>query len=211
MTNIELLDLGQKDYLETLELQHSLISKRINNEINDTLILVEHPHVITMGRKANPENILVKDLTIYQVERGGDVTYHGPGQIVGYPIINWNNERDIYKFLRLLEEVLIDTLEEYKINAVRKESEPNEKKGKYTGVWVHDKKIASIGISFKSWISYHGFALNVSTDLSYFYKINPCEFSSSIMTSMQNLLNENIQIDTLKTKIYNHFLKKFKT
>jgi lipoate-protein ligase B len=198
---MELLDLGIRDYQEVLDLQYQLIGQRINKEIGDTLVFVEHPHVITVGRKSNLQNILDKSLPVYQVERGGDVTYHGPGQLVGYPIIDINHQKDIHKFLRNLEEVLILTLKSFSINAERKE--------KYTGVWVEGKKIASIGISFKNWVSYHGFAINVSTDLSYFYKINPCGLESSIMTSLENLTGKKININELKIIIFNNLIRIF--
>jgi lipoyl(octanoyl) transferase len=208
LKKINLIDLGIKDYQETLELQYEIIEKVNKKEIPDTLILVEHPHVLTLGRKAKPENILDKTLKTYNVERGGDVTYHGLGQLVGYPIINYSQEKDIGKFLRNLEQVIIDTLKEYDINALRKEN--------HTGVWLStqenkiDKKIASIGISFKNWISYHGFALNISTDLSYFYKINPCGLESHIMTSMEELMKKKISIEQVKEKIFENFLINFK-
>ncbi|MBC7476401.1 MAG: lipoyl(octanoyl) transferase LipB [Candidatus Sericytochromatia bacterium] len=201
MSKIDILDLGLKDYKETLDLQYELLEKRISKQINDTLIFVEHPSVITLGRKSNLDNILKKDLPIYQVERGGDVTYHGPGQLIGYPIIDSNHEKDIHKFLRRIEEILILTLKEYDLQAQRKE--------KYTGVWIGEKKIASIGVSFRNWTSYHGFALNVSTDLDFFYNINPCGLESSIMTSMELLLNQKVDIEQLKSSIYHKFVDLF--
>jgi len=198
---MEILDLGIKDYQETLELQHQFVSQRSAGEIPDTVIIVEHPHVITLGRKSNIENIHDHSMPVYQVERGGDVTYHGPGQLVAYPIFDAGNEKDIGKFLRNLEEVIIQSLSFYGLNSGRKE--------KYTGVWVNEKKIASIGISFKNWISYHGLALNVSTDLNYFYKINPCGLESSIMTSMEVQLGQKININELKVIICNNLQKIF--
>jgi lipoate-protein ligase B len=199
---IELIDLGVKDYMEVLNYQHQLVEKRAKNEIPDTLVLVEHPHVITLGRKTDLNNLLENNLPVYQVERGGDITYHGPGQLVGYPIFDTNNNKDINKFLRNLEAALIETLVHYQIPAERRE--------KYTGVWVSDKKIASIGISFRNWISFHGFALNVSTDLSFFSKINPCGLESSVMTSMETLLGNKINITELKVIIFNNLRKIFK-
>lgn len=187
---MKLLDLGIKDYQETLTLQYQLIEKRIINEIEDTLVLVEHPHVITMGRKGKIENIFDTSISMYKVERGGDVTYHGFGQIVGYPIIDFRVKKDVDKFLRALEEIIILTLKNYDIKATRKEN--------YTGVWVNEKKIASIGISFKNWISYHGFSLNVSTDLNYFLKLNPCGLEGSIMTSMNEIMNKTYNMEEIK-------------
>ncbi len=202
MSKIELLDLGIKDYQETLNFQYEIVEKIAKGEIGNKLIFVEHPHVITLGRKTDKKNILEHSLPIYQVERGGDVTYHGPGQLVGYPIIDINKQKDINKFLRNLEEVIIESLKKYNLEANRRE--------KYTGVWVNGKKIASIGISFRNWVSFHGFALNVSTDLSYFYKINPCGLESSLMTSIEKLLNQKININELKVILFNNLIKIFK-
>lgn len=191
---MKLLDLGIKDYQETLDLQYQLVEKRVANEIEDTLILVEHPHVITMGRKGKEENIFDHTIPLYKVERGGDVTYHGFGQIVGYPIIDFRSKKDVDKFLRALEEIIILTLKKYQIEATRK--------NKYTGVWIDEKKIASIGVSFKNWVSYHGFSLNVSTDLSYFLKLNPCGLDGDIMTSMTNLTNKSYSMDEIKETLF---------
>lgn len=200
ISKLDIIDLGLKDYQETLEFQYQCLDKRLSNEINDTLIFVEHPHTITMGKKSSESNILDKSLPIYQVERGGDVTYHGLGQLVGYPIINISEKKDIGKFLRNIEEALIQTLREYNLDAVRKD--------KHTGVWLtNDKKIVSIGVSFKNWISYHGFSLNISTDLSYFYKINPCGLDSSVMTSMEKELNKEIDLKEIKSLIVDNFKK----
>lgn len=203
MPSLNLIDLGIKDYKETLDLQYEILEKIINKETTNTLIFVEHPHVLTLGRKANPENILDKSLTTYQVERGGDVTYHGPGQIVGYPIIDYSETKDIGKFLRNIEQVIIDTLKEYDIDAGRKE--------KHTGVWINEeKKVASIGISFRNWVSYHGFSINISTDLNYFYKINPCGLESQVMTNVEKLTDHSLNITQLKEKIYDNFVINFK-
>lgn len=198
---MKLLDLGIKDYQETLTLQYQLIEKRVTNEPEDTLVLVEHPHVITMGRKGKIENIFDTAIPIYKVERGGDVTYHGFGQIVGYPIIDFRVKKDVDKFLRALEEIIILTLKNYDIKATRKEN--------YTGVWVNEKKIASIGISFKNWISYHGFSLNVSTDLNYFLKLNPCGLEGSIMTSMNEIMNKTYNMEEIKETLFFYTKKIF--
>lgn len=208
ITSINVIDLGIKDYKETLEIQYKTLEKVINKDLPNTLLLVEHPHVLTLGRKANVDNILDKSITTYKVERGGDVTYHGFGQLVAYPIFDYSNEKDIGKFLRNLEQVIIDTLREFNINAVRKE--------KHTGVWINtennepNKKVASIGISFKNWVSYHGLALNVSTDLDYFFKINPCGLESQVMTSMEVLTKTKIDLNAVKEKLIKHFLIIFK-
>lgn len=191
---MKLLDLGTKDYKETLNIQYELIEKIAKKEVENTLILVEHPHVITLGRKGKDSDILDPSIPNYKIERGGEVTYHGFGQIVGYPIINCQEKKDINKFLRDLEEVIIITLASYNILSERKE--------KHTGVWIKDKKIASIGVSFKNWVSYHGFALNVSTDLSYFFKINPCGLDSSVMTSMEQISNKTFLLNDIKKELF---------
>ncbi|GIW21405.1 MAG: octanoyltransferase [Candidatus Sericytochromatia bacterium] len=199
--SINIIDLGLKDYKETLNVQYDLIEKRKNNLINDTLILVEHNHVITAGRKTNQNNIIDKSLPIFYVERGGDVTYHGPGQLVGYPIIDISKSKDVNLFIRKIELFIINVLSKFQIVANTKE--------KHTGVWVDDKKIASIGIAFKNWISYHGFSINVNTNMSFFYKINPCGLEASVMTSMQLILNKEINIDEVKKVVSKLFTKYF--
>jgi len=201
MKTLEILDLGLKDYKETLDIQHDLLKKRIDKEISDTLIFVEHPHVITLGRKSDLNNVLDKSLPIYQIERGGDVTYHGQGQIVCYPIIDISDTKNVIGFIRNLEEVIIQTLKFYNLNPERKED--------YTGVWIDGKKIASIGISFKRWVSYHGLALNVSSDLTYFFKINPCGLNPNLMTSLNNILEKNISLDEVKNILFDNFRKTF--
>lgn len=198
---MNLLDLGTKDYKETLEIQYETIKKVLNKELDDTLILVEHPHVITLGRKGKESDILDSSIPFYKIERGGEVTYHGFGQLVGYPIIDYSEKKDVNKFLRNLEQTLINTLTNYEIEANRN---PN-----HTGVWVKDKKIASIGVSFKNWISYHGFALNIFTDLNYFFKINPCGLDSSVMTSMEKLTTKNINLAEIKKIIFQNIKELF--
>ncbi|MBI2184190.1 MAG: lipoyl(octanoyl) transferase LipB [Thaumarchaeota archaeon] len=198
-----LLDLGFTDYQKAWSLQHRLVEARAKGSISDVLILVEHPHVLTMGRKANAENVFSRPLPVYQIERGGDVTYHGPGQLVGYPIIKLDEGRiDIHQYLRDLEEALIMTLRDFEINA--------ERSSMQTGVWVRDKKIASIGIAVQRWISFHGFALNVNTDLSYFGLIRPCGLDSSIMTSMKETLGCEVNLGEVKEALKNCFEVVFK-
>lgn len=197
--NLNILDLGLKDFGEVLKIQYELVEKRFHSEISDTVILVEHPHVFTVGRKSDSKNIHDKSIPVFKTERGGDITYHGPGQIVAYPIINIEKKKDVHFFLRTLEEIIIATLRNYNLYASRRE--------KFTGVWVNEKKIASIGVSFKNWISFHGLALNVSTDLSYFYKINPCGLESSVMTSMEELLKTKVEIIELKNILIDNFKK----
>jgi len=204
MNRTLLVDLETRDYKETWDLQLRLLELRAQALLPDILLLVEHPHVITMGKSAKPENVLSKTLPIYEVERGGDVTYHGYGQLVAYPILDLSSRnRDIRQYLRKLERVLIGTLAHFGITAQRIEGR--------TGVWIGQKKIASIGVAVRSWITFHGFALNVSTDLSYFSKINPCGYDSAIMTSMTEQLGRGVSISEVKALLIHCFENVFDT
>ena len=184
MNEFKILNLGLTDYKKALNIQLDLLDKRKNNLIPDTLILLQHPPTITIGRGGDLKNLLVsqsylKDRGIYfeQISRGGDITFHGPGQIVAYPIMDLNNlGRDIHKYLRSLEHLIIDMLKNYGIKA-------SGFKG-ITGVWANDKKIASIGIGVKRWITYHGFAININNDLNYYDMIIPCGLSKVRMTNV---------------------------
>src|SRR5713101_1200604 len=161
--------LGLIDYATALELQSALVAARMRDAIDDTLLLLEHPHVYTLGRGAD-ERFLINppvDVPIHRVSRGGQVTYHGPGQLVGYPILMLEgSDRDVIRYLRKLEQVLINALARCGIAARRLE--------KLTGVWVGNDKIASIGVGLRRWVTLHGFAINVATDLSFFERIVPC-------------------------------------
>ena len=182
-------DLGLRPYAEVLELQRSLCRQRIAGEIaDDILLLVEHEPVITLGRGTRPENLPIspqelerRGVGVFEVERGGDVTFHGPGQLVGYPIIDLRRHReDLHWYLRRLEAGLIAGLA-----ALRIEAGPNPG---LTGVWTGGRKLASIGIHVKQWVTFHGFALNVNTNLSYFDLIVPCGIPDVIMTSVSREL-----------------------
>jgi len=163
-------------------LQQDLVASRQSDSIPDTLILVEHPDVITLGRSAKPSNVLCPgEIPVIPIERGGDVTYHGPGQLVAYPIfLLREDERDLHRLLRSLEEALVRTLADFGLAGIR---EPGK-----TGVWIaHDggsHKLASIGVAVRKWVTLHGLALNVTTDLARFGAINPCGFDATVMTSM---------------------------
>jgi len=201
----KLLDLGMRNYNEVWELQRRLVSQRASRQIPDTLILVEHPHVFTLGKGAPgdiPDN--VNDVPVIRIERGGQWTYHGPGQLVGYPILDLNARgRDIHKFLWSIEEALILALDEFGVKAGRVDG-----KGK-TGVWVGEKKIASIGAAVRNWITFHGFALNVNTDMSYFSMIEPCGMPSSTMTSMKIDLNVDVDFNMVKERVSSRFEEVF--
>lgn len=183
------LDLGTADYREVWQRQLALVEGRQTGANGDTLIVVEHPHVFTLGRRREShQNVLAPgDVPVIEIERGGDVTYHGPGQLVAYPIVLLEDgERDLHKFLRNLEEAVIQTCARVGLVADR---EPGK-----TGVWTSTelgrKKLCSMGIACRKWVTFHGLALNVTTDLSYFRRINPCGFEASVMSSLATLVPE---------------------
>ena len=202
-------DLGTIDYKDAWDLQKILFNSRYKKEINDTLLLLEHPHTYSLGKTADRNNLIAEDkflnqnkISVYDIDRGGDITYHGPGQIVGYPIINLTGwKKDTHKYLRAIEEVIIKTCAEYNIAAGRNQE--------YTGVWVGDKKIAAIGIKVSRWITMHGFAFNVNTDLSLFDGIIPCGIKEKSVTSLQNELGRAIEINEVKTFILEKFTEVF--
>ncbi len=170
------------DYSVAHDLQNALLAARMRDAIDDTLLLLEHPHTYTLGRGADERFIInpASDIPIHRVSRGGQVTYHGPGQLVGYPIFKLEGaERDVGRYLRKLEQLLINALARYGIAAGRRE--------KLTGVWVGNEKIASIGVGIRRWVTQHGFAINVATDLSYFDRIVPCGIEGCRMTSIASL------------------------
>ena len=186
MRNCCVRELGRISYGEALDLQQELVAARKAGRIPDHLLLLEHPHVITLGRNGHPENLLASDeilsragISFYPTDRGGDVTYHGPGQLVGYPILDLKDwKKDVGAYVRGIEQVLIDTLAAFGIQAGRIP--------KLTGVWVDGRKIAAIGVHLSRWVTSHGFALNVHTDLSYFQYIVPCGLTKPV-TSMAQL------------------------
>jgi lipoyl(octanoyl) transferase len=182
----ELRDLGRLSYPEAFAIQQDLVEQRKRQLIPDQLLIVEHPHVITQGRNGHAENLLASEeilaragIALHQTDRGGDITYHGPGQIVGYPIFDLREwKRDVVAYVRMVEQVIIDSLVEFGIDARRLEG--------CTGVWVNGKKVAAIGIHISRWVTSHGFALNHTTDLSYFQYIVPCGLTKPV-TSMREL------------------------
>jgi lipoyl(octanoyl) transferase len=189
------VSLGRRAYGETLELQRAVARARITGEIaQDVLLLVEHPPVVTLGRAskeahllANPRQLAARGVEVFEVERGGDVTFHGPGQLVGYPIIDLKRHtQDLHWYLRRLEETLIAALAELGI--------PSERVPNYTGVWTRGRKIASIGVHARDWVTWHGFALNVSTELSYFDLIVPCGIPAVTMTSVERELGRSVTL-----------------
>jgi lipoate-protein ligase B len=201
----QVLDLGIREYGEVWARQLELVGARQRDEIPDTLLLVEHPHVITAGRSAHAENLLaVAETPVFEIERGGDVTYHGPGQLVGYPIfLLRDGERDLHLYLRNLEEALIRALALWKLVGERKKD--------WTGVWTGGgaRKLASIGIAVKRWVTMHGFALNVSTDLARFAAINPCGLDAAVMGSMASELGAPVEMSAVKAAVRDAFAQVF--
>jgi lipoate-protein ligase B len=205
MTPGNLLDLGQRDYNEVWELQRKLVDLRGTDRVPDTLILVEHPHIFTVGKAVLGEvPSEIDGVPVVRIERGGQWTYHGPGQLVGYPILDLNaRERNVHAFVHGLEEVLIRSLDKFGIEAGRMEGRDK------AGVWVGTKKVASIGAAVRNWITFHGFALNVNTDMRYFAMIEPCGMPSSTMTSMKALLGEDVDFDQVKDLVRHNFEQVF--
>jgi len=207
MHNCCLRQLGRIDYASALQLQQQLATDRKQGLVPDQLLLLEHPHVITLGRNGHMENLLADDdilaragIGFYPTDRGGDVTYHGPGQLVGYPILDLRDwKRDVGAYVRAVEETIILTLAEYGIEGGRIP--------KLTGVWVGERKIAAIGVHLSRWVTSHGFALNVSTDLSYFQYIVPCGLTKPV-TSMA-ALGVRASLDEVGAKLAVHFARIF--
>jgi len=202
-------DLGFIDYKEAWDLQHEIHTKRITGEVNDYLLLLEHPNTYTLGKTAHRENLKgseeylkANNISVYDIDRGGDITYHGPGQIVGYPIIDLNNWfKDTHKYLRALEEVIIKTCSDFGLDC--------ERNPKHTGVWIGDRKIAAIGIKVSRWITMHGFAFNVNTDLNLFNGIIPCGIHDKSVTSLSKELKSEISIQEVKDKLLKNFSNVF--
>ena len=218
---ITVKELSSKDYKETWDYQSELLQQivdiKINNRRNNLqnttpnyLLFVEHPHVYTLGKSGDLSNLLLnekqlkeKGATFYKINRGGDITYHGPGQIVGYPILDLENFfTDIHKYLRFLEEVIILTIAEYGIKGERSEGE--------TGVWLDvgtpfARKICAMGIRSSRWVTMHGFALNANVNLGYFDNIIPCGIKGKAVTSMEAELNKKVDLEEVKAKILKHF------
>lgn len=223
---IQLRDLGNKDYKETWDYQEALfkeivevkLAKRNNPQLitPNYFLFVEHPHVYTLGKSGDISNLLLsekqlaaKGATFYKINRGGDITYHGPGQIVGYPILDLENFfTDIHKYLRLLEEVIMLTLAEYNIIGTRSEGE--------TGVWLDvgtpfARKICAMGVRASRWVTMHGFALNVNADLGYFDNIIPCGIRGKAVTSLHVELGKKVDEQEVKDKIQKHFSQLFES
>lgn len=223
---VEVQDLGMKDYKETWEYQEALFKKTLDLKIKNRreeldipthnyFLFVEHPHVYTLGKSGDAENLLIsedelkeRNAAFYKINRGGDITYHGPGQIVGYPILDLDNFfTDIHKYLRLLEETVILTLAEYGLKAERSPGE--------TGVWLDvgtafARKICAMGVRASRWVTMHGFALNVNADLGYFDNIIPCGIKGKAVTSLNvELGKKEVNIGEIRQKLLKHFSELF--
>jgi lipoate-protein ligase B len=204
-----IIDLGLIDYQKAWDLQHVLWSKRVEGELPDLLLFLEHPHVITLGRRGNRSHLLASQevleamrIPIFHVERGGDVTYHGPGQMVVYPIFDLKEYGyRLIRYIGQLEEVILRILKDFGIEGRR---DPLNR-----GVWVDGEKIASVGVAIKRWVSFHGFSLNYETDLKYFELINPCGLEEKKMTSMAKILGREISREDLVERIDFHFKQIF--
>jgi lipoyl(octanoyl) transferase len=223
--NVLLKDLTVKDYKDTWDYQTELLQEIVNTKIEnrrneikkDTdnyFLFVEHPHVYTLGKSGDLSNLLLnekqlaeKGATFYKINRGGDITYHGPGQIVGYPILDLENFfTDIHKYLRFLEEVIILTIAEYGIKGTRSDGE--------TGVWLDAgtpfaRKICAMGIRSSRWVTMHGFALNANVNLGYFDNIIPCGIKGKAVTSMEAELGQKVNMEEVKSKILKYFKELF--
>ena len=221
MKKIQLQDLGIKDYKETWDVQEKLFdaivqlkkknkTKNLNIETPNHFLFVEHPHVYTLGKSGDLNNLLLsqkqleeKGITFHKINRGGDITYHGYGQIVGYPILDLDNFfNDIHKYMRFLEETMIQVLGEYGLKGERSEGE--------TGVWLDvgtpfARKICALGVRSSRWVTMHGFALNVNTNLGYFDHIIPCGIRGKAVTSLEVELGRKVAIEEVKEKILKHF------
>jgi lipoyl(octanoyl) transferase len=201
--------LGRISYAEGLDVQAQLVAERQAGQIPDTLLLLEHEPVFTLGRNARPENMLFsaeslreRGYDVFETGRGGDVTYHGPGQIVGYPILDLNpDRRDVHRYVRDLEEVMIRTCADYGIVAGRIAG--------LTGAWVGDAKVGAIGVRIARWVTSHGFALNVCTDLSPFDLIVPCGIRGRGVTSLERLVGQPVSVDEATTGLAGHFADVF--
>ena len=200
------VNLGSTGYLEAWELQKQLTREVASGNITNTLLLLEHPHTFTLGRRGKREDVLVTDdkisalgASLHEVDRGGEATYHGPGQIIAYPIINLSEWGGPIKYVRCLEKIIIDTLSDFNISSGQIEG--------LTGVWTDGHKIASIGVRISRGVASHGFSLNVNTDLSYFNHIVPCGMTNREITSMHNSIQKEIDMDLVRYSIVYHFGK----
>ena len=201
LDQIIIQDLGQRPYQEVWAYQKEIQAKRIAGEIEDTFLMVEHEPVYTLGKNANENHLLQsrdQSLDVFNIERGGDITFHGPGQLVGYPILDLSNyKKSISWYMRILEQIIIDTVSEFGIEAKRIEG--------LTGVWVGDEKIAALGVRIRRWVTMHGFSINVNTDLTFYDGIIPCGIFDHGITSMEQLLCQPQDMEKVKKVVRSKF------
>ena len=201
LDQIIIQDLGQRPYQEVWAYQKEIQAKRIAGEIEDTFLMVEHEPVYTLGKNANENHLLQsrdQSVDVFNIERGGDITFHGPGQLVGYPILDLSNyKKSISWYMRILEQIIIDTVSEFGIEAKRIEG--------LTGVWVGDEKIAALGVRIRRWVTMHGFAMNVNTNLAFYDGIIPCGIFDHGVTSMENLIGYSINMEDVKKELIRYF------
>lgn len=210
VAKLDIISYESLGYQEAFELQLELLNKRLENKINDSLVLVEHPPVLTIGTSGSRDNVVVssdylkkKGIDVFETNRGGDITYHGPGQLVGYPILNLKeHNQDLHWLLRSYEEVFIRVLKEYGINAQRIKG--------LTGVWVGNEKITAIGVGVRHWITYHGFAFNINPNLDHFSYIIPCGIKDKGVTSLKKLLGYEQNKEEVAEKVVKYFTEVFK-
>ncbi len=207
-SNCQVVWLDLVDYLAAWDLQKSLAQQRVGDNIPNTLLLLEHPHVYTLGRRGKESDLLLSEAElaklgpqVFWVDRGGEATYHGPGQLIGYPIVDLHSWGGPIKYVRTLEEVLIKTLAEFGIEASRIEG--------LTGVWAGEEKIASIGVKISRGVTTHGFALNVRPNLSYFDHIVPCGIQDKGVTSMERRLGRGVEVTEVVSSLAHHFSEEF--
>lgn len=206
---LDIIRYDSLDYKKAFEMQLGLRDKRLKNEINDSLLLVEHPAVLTIGTSGSRDNLVVssdylsqKGIEVFKSNRGGDITYHGPGQIVGYPILNLReHKQDLHWLVRSYEEVFIRLLNKYNIQASRIEG--------LTGVWVENEKITAIGVAVRRWITYHGFAFNIEPNLDHFSYIIPCGIKNKGVTSLKKLLGSEFVKEEVVAQLINVFAEVF--
>jgi lipoyl(octanoyl) transferase len=197
-------DLGRIEYLAALEIQEKLVALKQREPSADILLFVEHPHVYTLGRGSDESNVLApQDVPVYRTSRGGDVTYHGPGQVVVYPIVDLRSKlrKDVHRYVNHLELSAIRTLEDFGLEAIRRPP--------FTGIWISDRKIGAIGVAVRRCVTFHGLALNVNTDLSYFDRIVPCGLPWAEVTSMAKELSAEQSIERVRESFLRHFAEVF--
>lgn len=207
---LQVIDWGRTEYGDAFERQKALVEERRDGVVPDTLVFTEHDPVYTMGmRKGAAQHLIWQEaqlaqqgISLHQSNRGGDITYHGPGQLVGYPIISLQQRKDLHAYLRDLEEVVIQTLAHFGLNGARREGK--------TGIWLETRKICAIGVAVRTWITYHGFALNVEPDLNHFSGIVPCGITDGTVTSMAAELEQSIDLADVKSRLAFEFKKLFR-